>query len=478
MTRTSPSTIARHALLCLSLSLLTGHAAVSSAVSPPVTVDTRETSELTRLKTKLTSKVSKDGHAIIRRQSPATGIVRNKDQPVYLVLDIPRFESKGGGWAPRRKGLGAFHGMEIIYQGDRDDRIYQKIGGAPPSSSTPEREWTPVSPNRVLSGNIRRETRYFKIVFAGGGAETAKLSVRFHSARLTDSSGSPVTRLDPKSDIWLLFHDRDSGHETLSALHNTLRKARRKDQVVTVDWASAATTRPDWKQSAPNASYFRNIGQNLAQLLRQQGFSRQQVNLVGHGWGAVIAHETAARLGGCNHIIALDPTVRGAGSFDPRSVRLSRVSKISTSIKSGSRKQGPVGNESMASTADFSIRLLSQSHKGDPENSGFHHALPVNWVVQSLGSTNGPYWPFLKKELLLRNKTRPELPWSATGTLTGGFHLECIGHTRYDKGGSTPDTAASISKITSLAFLRNKQRTVARATLTQDGKTTWTYRRK
>jgi pimeloyl-ACP methyl ester carboxylesterase len=458
--------------------MLYGHAAVSSALSPAITVDTRNSSELIPLTTTLTAKKSKQGHTLVRRHSPEIGIVRNTDQPAYLVLEIPRFDSKGGGWAPRTKGLGTFHGFEIIYQGNSNDRIYQKIGGTPPSSSTPESEWKLVSANRILSGQVRRETRYFKIVFADGGKESARFSVRYHSARFTDPNGSPVTKLDPNNNIWLVFHDKNSGHATVSSLHNALRKARRKDQIVTVDWASAATTGADWKQPASNASYFRNIGQNMAQLLKQQGFTRQQIHLVGHGWGAVVAHETASSLGGSNHIISLDPTAHGAGAFDTRSVRLSRISNIATAITSGSSKQGTIGNESIATTADFSIRLLSQSHSGDSENAAFHHALPVHWCIQALTSTDGPYWPFLGKEILLRNKTQPELPWSATDTLTGGFHLECLGHTQYDKSGSTPDAMATMDKITSLAFLRNKQRTVARAKLTQDGTTTWTYRRK
>lgn len=478
MSISAPYHIALRILTVLGCALLSGHAAVSSALSPPITVDTRDTSELIPLKTRLTAKKSNKSHTLVRRHSPTVGLTRNPEQPVYLALDVPRFASKGGGWAPRTKGLGVFHGFEVIYNGDQNDRIYQKIGGAPPSSSTPDREWKSISANRIINENISPETRYFKVVFADGGQDAAQLSVRFHSTRLTDADGSPITKLNSKANIWLVFHDKDSGGQTLSALHDSLQKARSRDQIVTVDWASAATTRSGWQQPAANADYFRNIGSNLAQLLKQQGFSRRQVNLIGHGWGAVVAHETAARFGSCNHIIALNPTVRGAGAFNARSIRFSRVSKIATSIKSGNRKQGSIGNESMANTADFSIRMLSQSHKGDKDNASFHQALPVDWCVQSLSSHKGPYWPHLKNSILLRNKTQPKLPWSVSGKLTGGFDLECLGRTRHDKNGSTPEQAATINRLTSLAFLRNNKRTVARATLSQNGEIIWKYRRK
>lgn len=478
MNRSSLHSTTRRTLLLFAFTISAGHAAVSSALSPAITVDTRDTSELTVLTTKLTAKPSSQGHTLVTSHSPAVGLTRNTEKPAYLALAIPRFDTKGGGWAPHTKGLGAFHGFEILYQGGTNDRIYQKIGGAPPSSSTPDTEWKQVSTNRVLSGNIREETRYFKVVFAGADAKAPTFSVRYHSARLTDGNGNPITGLDSNNDIWLIFHDKNGGHETLSALHNSLRIARRQDQVVIVDWASAATTSIPWQQPASNASYFGNIGQNLAFLLKNQGFSRQQINLVGHGWGTIVAHETASSLGGCNHIIALDPTARGAGAFNARSIRFSRISKIATSIKSGSDNQGSIGNESMATTADYSIRLLSQSHTGDPENSSFHHELPVHWCKQALSSSDAPYWPFFKKEILFRRTAQPVLPWSATGTLTGGFHLECIGRTHHDKAGATPDTMATMEKITSLAFLRNNQRIVARAQLSPDGQVTWTYRRK
>jgi pimeloyl-ACP methyl ester carboxylesterase len=474
----SPLPAARRFFSTLACTIIAGHAAVSSGLSPAITVDTRDTNTLVPLHTKLIEKTSAQGHTLVRRQSPDVGLSRNKEKPAYLVVEIPRFESKGGGWASRTEGLGAFHGFEIVYQGEKNDRIYQKIGGQPPSSSTPDREWIPVSANRVLNETIRSETRYFKVVFAEGGAKTAKFAVRFHSARFTDGNSAPVTQLDSKNDIWLVFHDKNGGSETLAALHYTLRNARSQDQVITIDWASAATTHADWPQPADNASYFRNIGQNLAQLLKQQGFNRKKINLIGHGWGAVVAYETAARLGGSHHLIALDPSANGAGAFDDRSIRLSRVSNISTSIKSGTRKKGALGNESIATTADYSIRLLSQSHNGDPENAVFHHALPIDWSIQVLSSTTGPYWPFLKDSILLRSNAQPELPWSATGTLPGGFDLECLGHTQYDMNASSPDDMSTMDKITYLAFLRNKHRTIARAKLTQDGETTWTYSRK
>ena len=470
--------MSRYFLLFLACSLASASAAVSSALSPAITVDTRTTWQLTPIRTKLIATQSAQGHDIVRRQSSEISLDRKPDAPAYLELKIPAFEPKGNGWAPQTSGMGAFHGFEIVYQGDKNDQIYQKIGGLPPSDTTPDREWAPVAANRILSGQISRETRYFKVVFADTTSGPAKFSVRFHSARLAQADGSPVTQLDPKSNVWIILHDRDGGQQTLAALHNALSKARRADQVVTLDWASAATTKPDWKQAASNAAYFRNIGQNLALLLKQKGFQREQVNLVGHGWGAIVAHETASRLGGCNHIIALDPTVRGAGAFDSRSVRLSRVSKIATSIKSGSKTDGSTGNETISTTADYSIRLLSRTHTGDDATASFHHALPVHWCIQAFASKTKPYWPFIRRSILLRTQPDPSLPWTATGTLEGGFDLECVGNTTHKKSAVSPGSRARFERVTSLAFLRNNRRIVARATVSTDGKTTWTYRRK
>ncbi len=441
----------------------------SSAISNRTPVNTLDLHPLTTVAVSTTASTTPEGTTLVRRTSPRLAVDRTTGKPAFFKMVVPEFQEPGAGWPGSRKGLGTFYGLELSYSGPGTDRIHYKIGGAPPSSSTPESEWKPLVPNSILNRTIPSGVWYFRLAFGTGTRASANLLVRYHNARLIGADGGPVASVDPSKPLWLLFHGRDSDEASLRSLRSAFQAGLGQGRALVLDWASGAESTPGWNQAARCGHYFEPLGKSIDALLDDLGVPRSKVGLLGHAWGAAVSYESAKRIGNVANLISLDPTTAEAGGYDPEGINFAAVSRVSTGIKGGNKIEGPLGDEALCSTHDFSIRLFADSHSGAPADSAFHHLLPLDWCARSMTLSEDSYWPFFKKAILLRSGAQPSLPWGESIELPGGFGIEC-----YGKTSSTPPVFES-TKF--LVFAKpNGKLTEARASGDTTGSPNWSYK--
>ena len=391
--------------------------------------------------------------------------------PVYLQVKVPEFAARNGGWGQRQVGLGCFYGMEINASGIFSDaKIYYKVGGGIPSPRTPGKVWKPTSFNSIINVQLTDETYYFKIVlgsgeFAGVFDRPLKVSASFKSARLCDSSGEPVTALNPAGDMWVLNHGKNDGENSFRKMNRAVNAGAGPTQVVSMDWASGASG--DYFDLGAGR-YFVNLGKNMAGLLKDQGFPGGRVHWVGHSWGANVGYETARSMGRVNRYVALDPAIEAPGYDDDR-VDFGAVSRRSTGVKGGDSLRGILGSESKTITTDCAIRLFSTSHEGDEKDARFYHSVPRDWFIRAMSSDSGVYWPFFKSQIL-RDGESPDTPWTTDGTISG-FDMEVYGKTSSEGNGRFLETRF-------IVFKGYKGLMEARAKAAVVGPPTWTYSRR
>lgn len=391
--------------------------------------------------------------------------------PIYLQVKVPEFAARNGGWGERQVGLGCFYGMEINASGTfRDAEIYYKVGGEIPSPRTPGKEWKPTSFNSIINVPLTHETYYFKIVLGAGELggvidKPLKVSASFKSARLCDSSGDPVTTLNPAGDLWVLAHGKNDGENSFRQMNQVVNTGAGPTQVVSMDWASGASG--DYFDLGAGR-YFLNLGKNLAKLLRGQGFPGGNVHWVGHSWGANVGYEAARSMGGVNRYVALDPAIE-APAYDDDRVNFGAISRVSTGIKGGDSLDGILGSESKTTTAGCAIRLLSASHADGETDARFFHYVPRDWFIRAMSTNSGVYWPFFKSQIL-RDGEGAVTPWTTGGTISG-FDMEVYGKTSSESSGQ-------FLKTRFIVFEGTKGLMEARGKAELLGPPTWTYSRR
>lgn len=412
----------------------------SSAISNRTSVNTLDLLPLTTIPTSTRETTTADGRSLVRRDSPRLPVDRTGKKQLYYKMVVPEFSKAGAGWPGSKKGLGTFYGMEALYSGPAADSLHYKVGGAPPSTSTPESEWKSMVPNSVLNRSITPGIWYFRVALGSSTKESASLMIRYHCARLCGPDGGPIASLDASKNHWLLVHGKNSGESALRGLHASIRDGTSAARVVTLDWASGADAAPGWSKPAPNSQYFQPLGRSLADLLDDIGLKSSRLSLVGHSWGAVVCYETGRKFGNVGSLVALDPSAKAPGSYDSGSLNFSAVSRVSTGIKGGNKIEGSLGDEVLTGTCDFTVRLFADSHSGDPADSAFYHGLPIDWCAKAMSDDANAYAVFFKDSILTRTTAVAPMPWGEFQPLVGGFDFECHGRTSYTKTpGSTPD---------------------------------------
>ncbi|MES2923228.1 MAG: hypothetical protein V4819_16855 [Verrucomicrobiota bacterium] len=388
--------------------------------------------------------------------------------PVYLQVKVPEFSAKNGGWGKRQVGLGCFYGMEINASGTFPDaKIYYKVGGKIPGPRTPGKEWKPTSFNSIINIPLTDETYYFKIVLGSGEVSglfdrPLKVSASFKSARLCDSSGDPITMLNPAGDLWVLTHGKNDGEKSFRKMNRVVNAGAGPTQVASMDWASGASGE---YFDLGAGRYFVNLGKNMAGLVKDQGFPGWKVHWVGHSWGANVGYETARSIGRVNRYVALDPAIEAPGYDDDR-VDFGAVSRRSTGIKGGDSLRGLYGSESKTSTAHCAIRLFSTSHSDGDADARFFHFVPRDWFIRAMSLESDAYWPFYKSQIL-RSEESPDTPWK-TGRRISGFDMEAYGKTSSEDSGQFLQTRF-------IAFKGPDGIMEARAKAVVLGSPTWSY---
>ena len=131
------------------------------------------------------------------------------------------------------------------------------------------------------------------------------------SIRSTDGSS-----IDPARPTWLIIHGWNSSPAAFADLVNTIHSQRPTDQILVLDWQTAANTGPfnpfDAEKRIPIVATW------AATTLKSAGFSGANINEIGHSFGAYIAGEIAEQMpGGVNTIVALDPAIDVGGNYNP-----------------------------------------------------------------------------------------------------------------------------------------------------------------
>jgi pimeloyl-ACP methyl ester carboxylesterase len=212
--------------------------------------------------------------------------------------------------------------------------------------------------------------------------------------------GATPSVIDPRKRTWIVIHGWLSSpkHENINAAALALYQTRAGDQVLTLDWSSAAATViPQLGEGAiiPVASW-------AADALIRHGFIGTNLNLVGHSFGSYVCDEIAKRIpGGVNTIVTLDPAIDIIGGYSPLGgeVDFARDSQFSWSFHSST-----AGNDYIPTTADEAFIVESGSnilsahgdvvflfaylitHPSDPWAQYFW----LNWL---LTGTTGPWVP-------------------------------------------------------------------------------------
>jgi Ca2+-binding RTX toxin-like protein len=162
--------------------------------------------------------------------------------------------------------------------------------------------------------------------------------------RLLTYNGSDI---NPALPTWVVIHGwmgspTDSDIATLAA---TIAEQRPGEQVLLVDWSSAADTGVADPQDAQDATPA--VGQWAAQTLITAEFTPSHVQLVGDSYGTYVAYEIGANTpGGVGGIIALNPGANSAplASFNVDNVvNFSEVAKWSWSFYSSGGLSPGVG---------------------------------------------------------------------------------------------------------------------------------------
>jgi pimeloyl-ACP methyl ester carboxylesterase len=176
------------------------------------------------------------------------------------------------------------------------------------------------------------------------------------------------------------------------------------DQVLVLDWSAAAAS--GWIGGA-GENYIIPVGTWMAGKLSSYGLTPDELNLVGHSWGAYVAAETAERVPApvgttpqVNSIVALDPAADyPGGSYNPTSsgqVNFARNSQIAWALYANG---GLYGSATTAATADESIVVRGSDHT--KLVNVFTDVVRMNYDGRQNGGTTGSIVANLKLDRLL-----------------------------------------------------------------------------
>ncbi len=171
--------------------------------------------------------------------------------------------------------------------------------------------------------------------------------------------GSAAQAINPGRRTWIVIHGWNSSrtNNNISQLAASLLEDRPEDQVLTLDWSSAADT---GLLPFDAESSIVPVAEWAAAALVARGFSGRDLNLVGHSFGSYVADEIAQRIpGGVNTMVTLDPAADVLGGFDP--VSGDEVDFARDSVFSWSFHASSFGDEYTPVTADESF-LVESGH--------------------------------------------------------------------------------------------------------------------
>jgi pimeloyl-ACP methyl ester carboxylesterase len=224
--------------------------------------------------------------------------------------------------------------------------------------------------------------------------------------------GERPLAIDPTQKTWIMIHGWNSSrtNENIHTAAEALFRTRPLDQVLTLDWSSAADTGVLNPFSAESSIV--PVAEWAAAALAEYGFAGTNLNLVGHSFGSYVADELAKRIpGGVNTIVTLDPAADVPGGFSPVAndeVDFGRDSFFSWSFHSSS-----LGNDYVPATADEAFIVDSDANAIDA------HGNVVFLFAYMLLNPTDPVSQYFLLSSLLAGTFGPWLPDQYTSSFFG-----------------------------------------------------------
>lgn len=125
-----------------------------------------------------------------------------------------------------------------------------------------------------------------------------------------DGTSAPISTA---KNTWVVIHGWLGNLSASNRLADAIDGASRRDQVLQLDWSSAAAD----LNVATVALRVADVGAYVASKLSAWGLAGSKINLVGHSLGGGMTDQIARRIsGGVHTIVALDPATVSLGGID------------------------------------------------------------------------------------------------------------------------------------------------------------------
>lgn len=331
-----------------------------------------------------------------------------RDTPIYYQIKIPA-DSIG---ASITAVYGILVKLKVLTQ---NAYVYADIrSGTAPSNTT----WVGslnssigYLDEEVITVPDATKTYYLKVYTYSSTPVSCDFTMNWHRLTLTS-----VTGLNPGRETWIATHGRadnptNSGsHVAFQSLASTVAQARTQDGAGvtgsgTLDWSTGAADNYPAGSGLQGSQWITPAAKRAGKALKDRGFNRLHLNLVGHSWGTLVSHDLARYYDSGNaigRIVALDPAENMGFAFGPDGDRYYEwgLSFSSRCYKSVSlfTPGGLYGDEYKARTAHISIGMnVGNWAAGSPWYAAILHSAPVdalNVIVQTrrVNSASAVIW--------------------------------------------------------------------------------------
>jgi pimeloyl-ACP methyl ester carboxylesterase len=220
--------------------------------------------------------------------------------------------------------------------------------------------------------------------------------------RYDSSIGGYPRAIDPQSRTWLIVHGWNSSAPEFANLAQAVTNQRPGEQVLLLDWSSAANTGIAYPCLASRG--IEPVADWTFAALQFVPFAAMNLNFIGHSYGSYVCTETAGRIpGGVHTIVGLEPAAHFPPcAYDPNShIIFSNVAEFSWAFHTsalGSEITPATAHESFVMPHDHIIPSVGEhSHATDIFVSMLRN--PSGGVSQRfrldrlLSHTPGPWCP-------------------------------------------------------------------------------------
>lgn len=189
-----------------------------------------------------------------------------------------------------------------------------------------------------------KDTPFTLTVQADLNYENVNVDGRTFSLGLTRADGTAAPIVADR-DTWVLIHGWGSAPRHMQRLATAIDAFDSKDQVLQLDWSSAASASTD---KGTVAGRVPDVAAWAARKLAGWGITGDRINLVGHSFGGYMTDEIAKRVaGGVHRVIALDPAIPDASGIDYAAHADFSLAVVTSAYANGGA----------AATADETVRL-------------------------------------------------------------------------------------------------------------------------